>query len=149
MISVNDHLIRGTNNNGIALWPGLRVHGFPDWDEEKRFDYICDSIMPWYIRYMSGWYNYCAESIVFYEEMVHDPLKYFNQVGRVLELSEGSLDINSVKKGGNTRFNVGSIGRGQCLVANYKSRLQKYVSYHAFGKNILSKNAFDFSRVGL
>jgi hypothetical protein len=139
MISIDEHLLRGVNKNDVTLWPGLRIQYYNTWDDEKRLDFICDFIMPWYIRYIYGWGRYDPKSIVYYEEMVGDPDAYFARVAKRMGLGKGALDHKAVGKN-SLRFNVGKIGRGEALRDTYLPRLRQYAGYYP---------KFDFSKVGL
>lgn len=130
MISIDEHLLRGVNDNNVTLWPGLIIKHFNSWDDEKRYDFICDFIMPWYFKYINGWASFDQGSIVWYEEMVRDPDSYFAKVERQMGLGAGTLRHSNMKKKPNLRFNVGKVGRGEILRHAYMPRLHKFASYY-------------------
>lgn len=141
MVSVDDHLMRGQNERDTRLWQGIRVPGYAAWDPEKRFDFIADFIMPFYIQYMATWAAYRASSIVYYEEMVQSPDTYFRKVEKRLGLEGvGLAAVAQAANKRNVRFNVGKIGRGDALRDTYMAQLRRQASFYP---------KFDYTLVGL
>ena len=129
MVSIDDHLIRGRNAKGVTLWPGMKLHDYHTWDEDKRYEAIAHFIVPWYFKYISGWTNVDRDSLFRYEDMVNDTERYFRRIEKRLGLSDGMLDFRSLDEKKNTRFNVGVVGRGEHLRAKYMDLFRSYATF--------------------
>lgn len=140
MVSVHDHLSRTANDRGVTTWPGLRVAGFNDWARNRRYDFIAHFIIPWYFRYMEGWYRNAPDSIFTYEDMVIDPGSYFSRMEQRLDLTAGIMDYQRPEAKRNARFNVGVLGRGAPLRDDYADLMKSYADCYP---------NFDYSLVGL
>lgn len=140
MVSIDEHLLRGVNPNNVTLWPGLRIKNYNFWENEKRYDFISDFIMPWYFQYFSAWASVDKDSILFYEEMVQDPEAYFGKVAARMGLAPEQLEFNHVGTKRNARFNVGKIGRGDILRDTYLKKFRRYAEYYP---------GYDYHLIGL
>ncbi len=150
IVSYNDHIKR----DGIGpldadkhdLSPEF-CKNFFDFSQEKQFDYIIDTIVPWYISYYVSWYHYTkiTQEVNAYwlrfEDLTADPKKYLNEIFDFYNFSVPETDIDSlVKQDVKVNYNKGVSGRGDLLTQKQKDKIKMLASYH---ENI------DFSMMGL
>lgn len=117
-VSVYDHVSQVLDNghNELKNFP----KGVSAMNKEMLMDYVIHVEMPWYIKYVEGWYNSPLMKTgkifkVKYEEMLYDVVSSVKGIIEFAELnvSEETI-INAIgnTRSANTRFNKGKIGRG-------------------------------------
>lgn len=129
MVSVHDHLLRGENANKVSIWPGQKLRGFSDWSEGARYHYIAHFIMPWYFRFVDSWSRFDNMSVVYYEEMILQPKEFYRKISVLLGIDYHVLMASSEVEHRNTRKNVGKIGRGESLRAEYREHFLGFLRY--------------------
>lgn len=115
--------------------------------DSKKYDYLIDTVIPWYITFYVSWYHYTfnANAIeaywIKYEDMVSNPQKILAEVFSFYDLSIPPSKINSLlAQNEKVNYNVGIAGRGDRLSDIQKDKIKKLASYHS---NI------NFSMIGL
>jgi len=144
-MSLSDHYVRDIDpRQPIAVVD----EGFAGMSEPDRLDFIIDMMMPWYFKFYVSWcmaehQGYQTFLWATYEDMVHDPVGFFEElttfVGVPCDRSaiEQKVDIKNQPP---KRFNKGIVGRGHALSAAQRARIIHYASYYP---------SVNFHRIGL
>lgn len=130
IVSVDEHLQRTTNANGVALWSEMKVRDFKEWDDAQRYGFIVDHIMPWYIRYFWGWWRRDPGSLLYYEDLVQHPDTFHAQLAARLQVPVEQLTEDLVAKSAANRFNIGRAGRCAPLRPVHLSQMRRMASYY-------------------
>ena len=123
--SLHDHFER--EQNGLPC--GYIGREFWDLSWNDRMEYLIRIHLPWYLNFLLSWHE-AAKRIetcpIAYEELFADP---FNTIMRTLDFyrvstSRQQIAAAMVRTGQrNTRFNVGTSGRGTELLTNRHKRM--------------------------
>ncbi len=146
-ISYKEHIDRGRYgpldprvigaSEGNSNWNNL--------DDSKKYDYIINFIMPWYIRYIIGWLVGAKEwplRIITFEEHTLFPCELLESVSNFLQIPITATSVKEKLSSKNmqlTNYNVGQIGRGfRALSREQLITIQNLFSF--FGSPILDSN---------
>lgn len=122
-VSIHDHMTHVT-----AVWPMFNLTDL-DWesmDEQQRYRYIAEFVMPWYVDFAAGWIRAAhseGPSITFLTySQVTGNLKSVHQalsdIGVFVTLRELEIARTEANKH-DSRFNVGVAGRGVQAIELY------------------------------
>jgi hypothetical protein len=117
-------------------------------DQDARWSYIVDLIVPWYFNFYCGWvtsslYTETRIKMVTYNDLRNDTLGTVSSLldycgeHRESDHIQTALDRQNTRK---TRLNKGLIGRGESLPAHLKERVRSFTRYYP---------GVDFSPLGL
>jgi len=114
-------------------------------DDNKKYDYIINFVIPWYIRYIMGWLVGAKEwplRIITFEEHTLFPYKLLESVSDFLKIQITATSVKEKVSPKNiqlTNYNVGRMGRGrQILSREQLITIQNILSF--FGESILDSN---------
>ncbi len=109
-------------------------------NEGDKVDYIIDTAVPWMVTFYVSWVQALERGdikteFVFYEDMIGDPVPFFQKSCRCLGVTTTAADIKAaleqVEKSPTTRFNVGKAGRGASeLTADQIARVRRHADYY-------------------
>ena len=115
-------------NRYVSLSPGDKV------------DYVIDTAVPWMVTFYVSWVQALERGdieteFVFYEDMIRDPVSFFQKSCQCLGVSPAAADVSAaigrVEKSPQTRFNVGKAGRGASeLTASQIARIRRHADYY-------------------
>ena len=122
--------------------------GWQSADDEKKFDYIINYILPWYIRFIASWKAaskiWRTDFITFEEHTLH-PADSLSNIVQFLQLVTKTSELEALKNPDNVpqkKFNVGLSGRGlKILKQEQVDRIKALVSLYDdfFAKSNLGK----------
>ncbi len=114
-------------------------------DDEKKYDYIIQYIIPWYVRFLVVWMEGAKKwptRFVTFEEHCFFPFEFLVNISRFLKLE---VDIEALKskidpgKLSKSNFNVGKTGRGFKLLTDKQLHaLETLLTY--FGDSFLKSS---------
>lgn len=124
VVSIFDHFksLFESNNAEKNVLPS----GYETWTDETLMSYIIDIEIPWYLKFIEGWYNspLMKENkliLVSYEAMIFDAERCVKNIvknaGLTTKNSNIKLIIDNIS-GDQTRLNSGSSGRGAKVLTN-------------------------------
>ena len=119
--------------------------------EQRQLDFVIDLVVPWYLNFYCSWFAARAQGeidyfYVGYEDLFSDPqamlrgiLKFLGESRSEQEIQnaiamapEVGREVGGPGPGGGTRFNVGTIGRGDgTLSVDQKERIRHLGHYYA------------------
>jgi len=145
VVSLRDHMSANTFFSSILI-----PYQYASLSEEDRLDYIVDTAVPWMITFYTSWVQAISRGDVeakffFYEDMVRDPIAFFQKVcgqfGRSVSAADVEAAIAQVDKSPATRFNVGEPGRGLSELSSAQIlRIRRHTDYYP---------GIDFTPLGL
>jgi Sulfotransferase domain len=152
IISYNDFIKK--HENGWSPLDPDRGGNFPEFckeyfnfEDSKKYDYIIEMVVPWYISFYASWYNYTiAEKTIkgiwlsyekFFEDQKSSLLKIFEFYN--VEANETVIE-ELIKRNLKVNYNKGYSGRGKLLTNSQKNRVKYYTSFFP---------SVDFSLIGL
>jgi hypothetical protein len=116
-------------------------------EDSKKFDYIIEMVVPWYISFYASWYNYTiTEKIIkgcwlTYEKLFEDQK---SSLLKILDFYKANVDESIIdmfiNRNIKVNFNKGFSGRGELLTNSQRERVQYYTSFFP---------SVDFSLIGL
>ncbi len=132
LVSLDDYLLK------VGVEPGFMLHlhdaEYRAMDQQERYQFLIRFAVPWYVNFYLGWKGEKAK-IFRYETMASNPGEFFRDV---LTYVEGEVDPHRLeqalrvdKTSGDTRFNVGTIGRSTSrFSAETKDLLESMLRSH-------------------
>ena len=148
-VSLFDHLksLIGSNNPEKNVLPS----GSDVWTDDKLMNYVINISMPWYFKFIEGWYNspLMKENkliVISYEQPIKTPASCVNTIIKTAELTLNKTNVNSILntcQNQNIRFNKGVIGRGKFVLTGKQiDSIFSLASYCNLDKNfeLLSLN---------
>lgn len=139
VVSFRDHL-RRESTIGPSAWIGESHKSLSD---EELDAMIAHVVIPWYINFYVSWQQAPEKLMVTYNDMVGDTAGTLGKVVSYLGLTFDDEQIGQVlapRAGGQDRFNVGQVGRGEGLSEESKAVIRRFRSFYP---------EIDFSPVGL
>lgn len=116
-------------------------------EDTKKFDYIIETVVPWYISFYASWYNYTVDNkdikgIWFtYENLFQNQKSCLENLFDFYNIEVDEYRIaNLISKNLKVNYNKGYSGRGQLLSNIQKDRVRSYTSFFP---------SIDFSPIGL
>jgi len=134
-----DYRIDGMTE-GNAAWHEL--------DDQGKYDYIIQFVMPWYVRFIAGWLEGAKRwptELVTFEEHSRHPWQCLVHLGKALNLEMDAAALELLKTPATLErrnLNVGIDGRGfELLSEQQRDGIRKLLSYygHAFMQSDLTK----------
>jgi len=125
---------------GNAAWHDL--------DDQGKYDYIIQFVMPWYVRFIAGWLEGAKRwptEFVTFEEYTRYPWQCLVHLGEALKLEMDAAALELLKTPATLEkihLNVGIDGRGfEVLSGKQRDGIRKLLSYHgnAFLQSNLTK----------
>lgn len=120
----------------------------PEWfhmNDEKKYDFIIDFIIPWYIRFIMSWISGAKElpvCILTFEEHTSFPYETVLNLSKFLHIKLDLAELNKIINPGQipkSNFNKGISGRGmEILSDNQLNRIE--VLLRAFGESFYNSN---------
>lgn len=113
-VSLRDHLERESLHTATFDPPS----GYADLSAEEKLDAIIDLALPWHMTFIDSWANTDIESLTIrYEDLIAKPEETLSAVlthlGRADLIPRVSETWTAAASDGDTRRNVGRIGRGR------------------------------------
>jgi hypothetical protein len=135
VVSMRDHM------NGNEYFSSILIpNRYSSLNESDKIDYIIDTAVPWMVTFYVSWVQALERGdvrteFVFYEDMIGDPVPFFQKSCQCLGISTSAADIEAaldrVEKSATTRFNVGKSGRGVSeLTALQIARIRRHADYY-------------------
>lgn len=119
-------------------------------DEEMRYSYLVDLVIPWYFNFYCGWMSSDLQKegrlkLVTYNDLRNETIATVSSVLDYCGESDSIFKVQSVlekqkKKKKNTRQNKGVVGRGSDLPEALKARVKSFTRFYP---------EIDFSPLGL
>ena len=141
VVSYNDYISkRGygpLDPDQADLSPEL-CKSYPTFSDEKKYDYLIDVVVPWYISFYVSWYHYTIvlKTIdaywLTYENFVTQPDVVLPQIFSFYGLFVSHREIESVvSQNKKVNYNKGVSGRGTAkLSSKQKDKIRSFTSYH-------------------
>ncbi|PTM40341.1 sulfotransferase domain-containing protein [Bosea sp. 124] len=146
LVSFHDHIL---NESDIASMFFVKTEWFSEFTHEKRFDFLIEHCLPWYINFLTGWLSArnrypCEILFVRYEDLINDVGGVISRISRFSGLGQGVDATKYRQVTGNLRLNEGRSGRGsEMLTPNQLTRIERLLSYYP---NDLGYAEFAFAR---
>lgn len=149
IVSLRDHLVKENLNNIPALYPSKR---FREFDAERQFDFLLDTVVPWYLSYYASWHAAAASQAADVHWVVYEDARadWAGTVRRVLsfhciDCGDERVEqvLNGLREGpkSKTRMNVGVVGRGGALMSEeQRARVARMAGHYP---------DVDFRRIGI
>lgn len=145
VVSLRDHM------NSNAFFSSILIpNDYEALGEVDRLDYVIDTAVPWMVTFYTSWVQAMGRGdvdteFVFYEDMVSDPVSFFQKIcarfGYDAGADEIKWTIDQVERSDATRFNVGEPGRGLAELSPAQiARIRRHADYYP---------GIDFSPLGL
>ncbi|MFN3348161.1 hypothetical protein [Pseudorhodoplanes sp.] len=135
VVSLRDHMKTNPYFSSILI-----PNAYASLKDEDQLDYIIDTAVPWMVTFYVSWAQAMQRGdidtkFVFYEDMIRDPVPFFQNACGTLGVSVSQADVNralaQTEKSPATRFNVGKVGRGQSeLSAAQIARIRRHADYY-------------------
>ncbi|MEX0803105.1 MAG: sulfotransferase domain-containing protein [Candidatus Binatia bacterium] len=145
VVSMRDHMNVNPFFSSILI-----PNDYTKLSETEKLDYIIDTAVPWMITFYTSWMQSYLRGDVeceffFYEDMVRNPVKFFQDVyarfGRQVSTSNLTNVLTEVEKSFETRFNVGVPGRGSAELSRTQiDKIRRHTRYYP---------GIDFTLIGL
>jgi len=110
---------------------------YVNFEDSKKYDYLIDVILPWYITFYVSWYHYTFKTKaieaywVKYEDLITSPGKILSGLFDFYNLSIPASKVDSVlQKNEKVNFNIGIIGRGHKLSDIQKEKIRRMTAYY-------------------
>jgi len=110
---------------------------YPHFDDSKKYDYLIDTVIPWYISFYVSWFHYTLNTNdieaywIKYEDLVKEPKKILSDIFAFYNLSIPPSIVDSIlTRNEKVNFNKGISGRGNRLSETQKEKIRKMASYH-------------------
>jgi Sulfotransferase domain len=150
VVSYHDHIKRDgigpLDPDKYKLSPEF-CSDFFSFDEKRRYDFIIDSIVPWYIFFYVSWYHYTRTTKeidahwIQYENLISEPRKCLDETLEFLGYKIPQAKIEQVVgQDLKVNFNKGIVGRGNQITNEQRDRIKRLAAYH---------EAVDFGMMGL
>lgn len=141
-VSLRDH----TQKEALSTATFLPPPGYADWTDARKLDAIVDLALPWHLSFTASWQAASIETLtISYEGLMRDPQTTLERVLDHIGLPDRKPGIAAAWEGavgdGDTRRNVGRIGRGRAEFGDEQiARLRRLTAHYP---------ATDFSIIGL
>jgi hypothetical protein len=135
VVSMRDHM------NGNEYFSSILIpNRYLSLSENDKIDYVIDTAVPWMVTFYASWVQALERGdieseFVFYEDMIDDPIPFFQKSCRRLGVTVPASDIkdalDQIEKSPTTRFNVGKAGRGLSeLSPGQIARIRRHADYY-------------------
>jgi hypothetical protein len=128
MASLRDHM-----HSHSLDWSMARIDpAFRDWEEERQYEFLARSMMPWFIDFYVSWSLEETKLTVRYEELMAAPAAV---VGRIaewagIEASGGEIEQALAETGHAATFNKGGSGRGRAVPAAARAQVEALARFY-------------------
>jgi len=117
-------------------------------DEKRKYDYIIQFVMPWYVRFVAGWLEGSRRwptELLTFEEHTRHPWQCLVNLGKTFDLEMDAAALETLRRPATVEtknLNVGIGGRGfEILSEEQRDRIRNLLSYYgnAFTQSDLTK----------
>lgn len=124
VVSYKEH----ADNNGFGpldFFINNTTECHPGWhqlSDKQKYDYIIHFIIPWYIRFVAGWFEASKKwnvNFFTFEEHTGHPAECMSCIAELLNLDLDQKEIENLRIGSNVKkvnYNKGESGRGKKLL---------------------------------
>jgi hypothetical protein len=125
IMSTKDHL----EKEGTVMPMAYIPTNWNELNENIKYDFITNMVVPWYIKFYVSWSKYDADSIITYNELISNPSKILATIFPTMKKDTIEKYVENTKLK-NNRLNKGVSGRGGTLPATLRDKIIRMTYYY-------------------